>query len=113
MNPPKLYGIFLGTNGSVLLCEMTREERDMEISKLLGTTRTKRHVVPYTIGGTELVCITDCYANSLPGNRNSAASYLCGGDIYGNAVLLRYNTLGFACLMNHRKAREVLDGLRW
>lgn len=111
MKTPKLYGIFLGTNGSVLLCEMTKEERNDKIQRMIGATRTEKRVIPYAVGGTDVVCITNYYAKVLPGNLNSAASYLCGGDVYGNAVILRYNELGFSCLMNLRRARQVLDAL--
>lgn len=108
----KLFAIFLGVNGSVLLAEMTSGTREAEISKILRTTKTEAFYSGKKFDGEEVACVVNAYAMRGPGYRNDIASYICGGDIYGNVVILRVNRDGFKCLMNHGKARKVMGAIQ-
>lgn len=108
----RLFGIFLGVNGSVLLTEMKRETREVEISKILRTTKTEAFFSKKRFDGDEIACVSNAYAMKGPGYRNSIASYISGGDVYGNVVILRVNDEGFKCLMNLKKARKIMEEIQ-
>jgi hypothetical protein len=108
----KLFGIFLGVNGSVLLIEMKRENRDAEISKVLSTAKVETFHSIKSFDGDKIACVANAYPVKNSGYRNNVASYICGGDVYGNVVILRVNDDGFKCLMNHSKARKIMEDIQ-
>ena len=112
MKQPKLYGIFLSPNGSILLAEMESESRDVEISKMLQTTRFEFFPSQRGFDGSMVICVADAYALKTPENKNGIASYICGDGIYGNVVILRANDIGFKCLMNHATARKIMEEIQ-
>ena len=105
----KLFGIFLGVNGSVLLAEMTQATRDNEICKMVHSRKTETFYSKKRFDNSELACVANAYPMRIPGYRNDLASHICGGDVYGNVVILNVNNDGFRCLMNHQKARKILE----
>jgi hypothetical protein len=109
---PKLFGIFLGVNGSVLLIEMKRENRDAEISKILGAQKVEAFFSKKRFDGDEVACVANAYPLRSVGYRNNIASYICGGDVYGNVVILRVNDDGMKCLMIHSKARKIMEDIQ-
>lgn len=109
---PRLFGIFLGVNGSVLLIEMKKENRDAEISKILATQKVEAFFSKKRFDGDEIACVVNAYPLKNAGYRNNIASYICGGDVYGNVVILRVNGEGFKCLMNLKKARKIMEEIQ-
>ena len=107
----KLYAIFLGVNGSVLLTEMTSAEKWTKIFQILRTSRTERFDVEKRFDGVECVCVTNAYARSDRGYLNTVASHLCRGDIFGNALVLKRNAIGESCLMPLGKARKIKEAI--
>lgn len=112
MKKPKLFGIFLGVNGSVLLAEMTSASRDSEIAKMVRSKWTEVFYSKGRFDGSELACVANAYPMKGSGYRNDIASHICGGDVYGNVVILKVNDDGFKCLMNHQKARKVMGEIQ-
>lgn len=112
MKQPKLFGIFLGVNGSVLLAEMTQAEREQSICEMVRSKQTETFYSKRRFDNSELACVANAYPMKGPGYRNDIASLICGGDVYGNVVLLKVNDDGFRCLMNHQKARKVMGEIQ-
>lgn len=112
MKQPKLFGIFLGVNGSVLLVEMTSASREADMLRILRATRTEALYSKNRFDGSEIACVTNAYALKGPGYRNDIASYICGGDVYGNVVILKVNDIGYKVLMNHQKARKIMEEIQ-
>ena len=112
MKAPRLFGIFLGVNGSILLCEMKSENRGTEISKILCATRFEIFRSRRGFYGSMVVCVADAYSHQTAENKNNIASYICGCDIYGDVVILRENDVGFKCLMNISTARKIKEEIQ-
>ncbi len=112
MKKPKLFGIFLGVNGSVLLAEMTQAERDRRICEMVNSRQTETFYSKKRFDSSELACVANAYPMKGSGHRNDIASLICGGDVYGNVVILKVNDVGFKVLMNHQKARKVMEEIQ-
>ena len=108
----KLFGIFLGVNGNVLLAEMTQADRNNEICKMVHSKNTETFFSKRRFDNSELACVANAYPMRIPGYRNDIASHICGGDVYGNVVILKVNDDGMRCLMNHQKARKVMGEIQ-
>lgn len=107
----KLYAIFLGVNGSVLLTEMTSAEKWQKITQILRTNRTERFDAEKRFDGVDCVCVANAYARPDRGYLNTVASHMCGGDIFGNVLVMKRNAIGESCLMPLGKARKMKEAI--
>ena len=112
MKPPKLYGIFLGTNGSILLTRMTSESRENDIRFFTRAQKTETFFPKQTFDGCEIAVIANAYPTKLPGYKNTIASHICGSDVYGNVIILKINDDGLRCLMKVKRARGIMEAIQ-
>lgn len=109
MKPPKLYGIFLGTNGNLLLTRMTSENRENEIRFFTRAQKNETFFPKKTFDGCEIAVIANAYPIRAPGYKNTIASHICGEDVYGNVIILKVNDDGMRCLMKLQRARKIME----
>lgn len=110
--PPKLYGIFLGTNGNILLTRMTSENRETEIRFFTRSQKTETFFPKKTFDGCEIAVIANAYPFKAPGYKNNIASHICGKDVYGNVIILKVNEDGMRCLMKLQRARKIMEEIQ-
>ena len=110
--PPKLYGIFIGTNGNLLLTRMTSESRENDIRFFTRSDKTETFFPKKTFDGCEIAVIANAYPFKAPGYKNNIASHICGEDVYGNVIILKVNEDGMRCLMKLQRARNIMEAIR-
>ena len=113
MKYPRLYGVVIDIDGTPLLFESTQGERDGKMLGMLGTTRMEMFYPRKKYAGHNVAVVTNAYVVKSDGNRNSVASLMCGGEVFGKVIVLRLNGDGFKCLMTLKKARKIKEAIQY
>lgn len=99
-------------NGNILLAEMKQDTRDKEIYRLIHSCDYEVIYPKKKFDGSEIACFVKAYPLKILGYKNDTVSHICERDVYGNAVILKVNNDGFKCLMNHQKARNIMESIK-
>lgn len=106
---PRLYGLLIDTDGRIRYAEIPigKDEKWSTIKSILKATVTKR-ISAGGFNGTNRILIYNYYGTPLAGI-NERAMKLTGGKtkIYGPALLLRENSLGYPSLMSESASYKM------